>query len=111
MATSVIAWNGSELRRHIGPQVEHHFIHITPAPAFRGIIAFDDGMFAAMEMLGGMLVLGGVAAADMSAGPADAQMQPDIAAFEALLATLGAGRHLGNGAEVRTEILSHCAAS
>src|SRR6185437_4658830 len=112
MAPSIIARDGPELGRDIAAQIEHHLVDIAPAPSLGRIIALDDGMLAAVEMLGGMLVLGGVAAADMPAGPADAQMQPFIAAFEAFLATLGAGRDLGDGIQVRTKIrVAHCAAS
>jgi len=48
-------------------QIKHHFIDITPAPAFGWIIAFDDGMFSVMKMLGGVLAARLVAAADMAA--------------------------------------------
>ena len=41
-----------------------------------------------MEMLGGVLVLGGIAAADMAAGQAQAQMDPGIASFKALFAAI-----------------------
>jgi hypothetical protein len=40
-----------------------------------------------MEMLGRVTILRIVAATDVSAGPAEAQMDPSIAQLEALLAT------------------------
>src|SRR3954469_14210930 len=111
MVSSVIAWNGTKLRRHIAGQVEHHFVHITPAPAFGRIVALDDGMLGAVEMLGGVLAAGLVAAAHMAASAAHPQVKPFPAQLEALLAALGAGRDRGDGIEMGTEFLAHCAAT
>jgi len=47
-------------------------------------------MLRGVKVLGGMLVLGFVAAADVSAGPAQAQMHPGIAHLEAFLAAFAA---------------------
>src|SRR6185312_13237145 len=94
---SVIARNWAFLRGDVAAQIEEERIDITPAPAFRRVIAFDDGMLGVMEMLGGVLVLGLVATADMAAGSADAQMQPFITHLEAFLAAQRAGRDLGDG--------------
>ena len=44
-------------------------------------------MLCRMEMLGRVPILRIVAATDVSAGPAEAQMDPGIAQLEALLAT------------------------
>ena len=41
-----------------------------------------------MEMLGGVLVLGRIAAADMAAGQAQAQMDPGIAGLDAIFADM-----------------------
>src|SRR5258706_6445949 len=90
MTTSIIAWNRSNLWRDLAGQVEHHFVNIAPAPAFGRIIAFDDGMAAAVKMLGGMLAARLVAAADMAARPAHPEMKPFPAQLEALLAAFGA---------------------
>jgi hypothetical protein len=46
-----------------------------------------NGMLCRMEMLGRVPILRVVAATDVSAGPAEAQMDPGIAQLEALLAT------------------------
>jgi hypothetical protein len=46
-----------------------------------------NGMLRRMEMLGRVPILRIVAATDVSAGPAEPQVDPGIAQFEALLAT------------------------
>jgi hypothetical protein len=46
---------------------DKHLIHVTPAPVFPRLKRFHDGMLGVMEMLGRMLILGGIAAADMAA--------------------------------------------
>lgn len=43
-------------------------------------------MIGVAEVLGGMLVFGGIAAADMSAFQAHAQMDPHVAGLDAVLA-------------------------
>jgi hypothetical protein len=49
-----------------------------------------------------MLVFRGVAAADVAANQAQAQMHPGVAGFEALFAALAAGRDFADFAGVRT---------
>ena len=51
-------------------EVEHDLVDVTPAPAFRRIIAFDDRMARLVKMLCGVAVRRIVATADMAAGPA-----------------------------------------
>jgi len=46
-----------------------------------------------VEMLGGVLVFGGVAASDVAALHAQAEMHPGVAHFQALFATLGVWRY------------------
>jgi hypothetical protein len=43
------------MRRRPIRKIEEHFIDVTPAPAFRRIVAFDDRGPGCMKMLGGML--------------------------------------------------------
>src|SRR5262245_55560589 len=108
---SIIAWDRPHLRGDVTRQIKHHFVHITPAPAFGRIIALDDGMLGAVEMLGGVLVLGRVATTDMAATAAKPQMQPDIVRCQALFATLGAWRHGMDGVEMAAKILRHHSAA
>src|SRR5690348_16526274 len=104
---SVIARYRSQLRRDIAAQVEHHLVNIAPAPAFGRVIAFDNRMAAAVEMLGSMLAAGLVAAADMAAGAADSQMKPLPAQLEAFLAAFAAGGDLLDGAEMAAKVVGH----
>ena len=60
----------------------------------------DDGMLRRMKMLRGVLVLRGVAAADMATGQAQSQMDPIVAHLKALFATLGMRLHILNLAGV-----------
>jgi hypothetical protein len=53
-----------------------------------------------MKMLGGMLVLGAVAAADVSTLEAKAKVDPSVAHFEALLAAGATGLNLANCVEM-----------
>ncbi len=90
--------------RHAVRQVEHHFIDITPAPAFRRVVAFDDGVLGFVEMFGRMLVRRVVATADMAAGPAQPQMHPFGPDLQTFLAAQRAGRHGANSIEMRATI-------
>jgi hypothetical protein len=67
-ASSIIAWNRTELRRDAVGQIEEDLVDIAPSPSFRWIVAFDDRMAGGMEMLGGMAIRRVVATADMAAG-------------------------------------------
>ena len=89
------------MRCHVGGEIEHHFVHIAPPPALRRIIAFDNRMFAALKMFRGMFVFGIVATADVTAGEAQAQMDPGVAYFQALLAAISAGFHFVDRRQVR----------
>ena len=51
-------------------------------------------MSGRVEMLGGMLILRIVAAADMTTDEADTQVHPGVTHFQALLAAIGARRDL-----------------
>ena len=53
-------------------------------------------MLGAVEVLGGVLVFGGVAAADVAALHAQAEMHPGVAHLQALFAALGLRRHFVN---------------
>src|SRR4051812_3286404 len=99
---SIISRERPVMRRLSLRQVEHHLVDITPAPAFRRIIALDDRMLGCMEMFCGVPVRGIVAAADMAAGAADPQVQPDAAGLQALFAAERARRHVTNTGEMGT---------
>src|ERR1700744_221800 len=96
------------MRRHPVRQVEQDFVDITPAPAFRRIIALDDRMLACMKMLGCVLVGRIVAAADVAAGAADPQMQPLAAGLQAFLAAERARRDLSDASDMRAALYHLC---
>src|SRR5712671_4844860 len=100
MAESVVARDRTVMRRLSVRKIEQDFIDITPAPTFRRIVALDDWMLGGVEVLGGMLVGGIVATADVTATAADPQMQPLAAALEAFLATKRARRDIADAGEV-----------
>ena len=77
-------------------EVEHDLVDVTPAPAFGWIIAFDDRVARAMEVLRGVAVRRVVATADMAAGPAETQMDLWRTDFQAFLAAERARCHVAN---------------
>src|ERR1700744_3926434 len=99
-AISVIARDRPVMRGHPVSQIEHRLVDVAPAPAFRRIVAFDDRMRGGVEMLGGVFVGRIIATADMTAGAADAQMQPVATDLEAFLAAKRAWRDVANAGHV-----------
>src|SRR6059036_3873457 len=67
-------------------------VDVAPAPALPRLERGDDRMPGLLEMLGGVLVLRVVAASDVSARSAQAQMHPGVSRGEAFLAAVGVGR-------------------
>jgi hypothetical protein len=51
----------------VGLQVYFHFVYVAPGPIFAGLEGLHDGVLGLLEMLGGVLVLGGIAAAYVTA--------------------------------------------
>ena len=90
LAPPVRAWP-PRLRRLQQPRsskLQHELVDVAPAPILPGLERSHDRMFGRMIMLGGVLVLRIVAAADVPAGPAQAKMHPGVAAREAFLAAI-----------------------
>jgi hypothetical protein len=81
------------------------FIHIAPTPVLPGLERLHDRMFRLVKVLGGVLVLGRVAAADVAADKTFPQVDPGVAHLEALLAAFAAGPDLTNLFYVRTGCL------
>src|ERR1700737_356056 len=69
-------------------RVQRVFVYIAEAPLLAGLQRADDRVTGGVEMLGRVLVLGRVAAADVTAAHAQAQVHPGIAHRHALLAAL-----------------------
>src|SRR5258706_3731379 len=72
-------------------EFNRQFIDITPARGFTWLQRGHDGVPGLVKMPGGVLVFRVVAAADMAAGAAQAQVHPGIAGGETFLATIGIG--------------------
>src|SRR5262249_7392408 len=74
---------------------ECHLIHVAPAPVFAGLRGSHDRMADLMEVRRRVLVRRRVAAADLPARHAHAEMHPAAADLQALLAARDALRQLG----------------
>src|SRR4029078_6782231 len=71
-------------------------IRVAPAPVLSGLQRADDLVPARMRVRGRVLVRRAVAAADVAALQADAQVQPLAAHAQAVLAAVGRFRQLGD---------------
>src|ERR1700677_882852 len=74
--------------------VEIRLIDVAPTPVFSWFDGSHDRMPGFVEVGRGMGVPGGIAAANLAALQAHAEVNPGISGFETLLATLGARLHL-----------------
>ena len=92
------------MRRLPVRQVEIDLINIAPTPTFGRIIAFDDRVRCRLEMLGSMPIWRIVAATDMPARSAQPKMHPPGSRLQALLATVRAGRDVGDRMIMRAGI-------
>src|ERR1700675_4083218 len=68
-------------------RLKHHLIHVAPGPVLARFHRLYDRMLARMKVFGRVLVLGGIAATDVPATQAQAQVDPSVADLEAVLAT------------------------
>jgi hypothetical protein len=69
---------------------EEDLIDIAPDPVLARFEGLDDGVVGGMKVLGGVLVFRRVAAADVAADKAEAEVDPAVARLEAILATVRA---------------------
>ena len=87
-------WSNASLpaphRRH--PLLDELLVDVTPEPALAGLGGRDYRVAAGVEVLRGVLILGGVAAADVSAGEAGAEVHPRISHGDTLCAEVCFGR-------------------
>ena len=74
------------LRCGVLAEVERQSVDIAPAPSFRWVVAFDDGMARCLKVRMRVAVRRIIAAADMAAVPAQAQMYPLAANLQTVLA-------------------------
>src|SRR5256884_8145682 len=87
-------------------QLHRQLVDVAPAPILAGLDRRHDGMLRGLEVPSRVPILRVVAATDMPAGPAESQMDPDIAELEALLAT-ATTRPIGPHEIQMTALLSH----
>jgi hypothetical protein len=71
------------------PPSSHKFswldlVHVTPHPGFSRLNRTDQRVLRFVEVFGGVLVLGRIAAAHMSANQAQAQVDPGVSGFHAI---------------------------
>jgi hypothetical protein len=83
-------------------KIQFDFVDVAPAPAFPWFYGAHDGVLGLVEVFGGVFSFRGVAAADVSAGEAHAQMNPAVTGLEALFAATGMWKHILNLVEVGT---------
>jgi hypothetical protein len=83
-------------------KIEKELVDVTPAPVLPWLEGLNDRMIGFVEMLGGMLILRIVAAADMPTDEADTQMHPGVTDFQTILATIGARGDLSYFVEMMT---------
>jgi hypothetical protein len=55
---------------------DHYIVYVTPAPIFARFERSHDGVLCFLEVLGGVLVFRRIAAADVAADFAEAQVNP-----------------------------------
>src|SRR5256714_5965540 len=72
-------------------ELEHELVRIAPEPVLTRLEGLDHRVGRRAVVLRGVLVLRAVTAADVAAGHAEAEVDPDVADLQALLAALAAG--------------------
>src|SRR2546426_8454607 len=85
-------------------KLKHELVDVTPAPVLPWLERLDNRVVGRVEMLGGVLILRLVTATDMSTGETEAQMQPGVTRFQAILAPIGARRDLTYLVEMATAL-------
>jgi hypothetical protein len=75
-------------------KLKFKLVNITPAPVLSRLKGLDNRVVGGMEMPGRVLILRVVTAAHMATGEAEAQVDPGVTGFQAILAAVGAGGDL-----------------
>src|SRR5438552_18200058 len=87
--------------------IEFYFVDVAPAPVLTRLGGLHDGVAARVEVFRRVLVLGGVATADVAARQAEPEMHPPVPGRQALRAALRAGRNRPDLLDVRTGLPGH----
>jgi hypothetical protein len=90
--------------------LEHQLVDVAPEPIFARFDGLDDGVLRRAEMLGGVLVLGTIAASDVAAEATEAQVNPRVSHLQAFLAAICFGFDIANLVGVSAGF-SHCASN
>jgi hypothetical protein len=85
-ATLIKARNRSVLKRGSIRKVRNNFAYVTPTPMLGRIVPLNDRVRGGVKMLGRMPVRRVIATADVTAGPADTQVNPGRADLQTFLA-------------------------
>src|SRR5664279_1034359 len=96
----IITWDWSVLRRRVVSQVEEHFIHVAPAPALGRIITLNDQMTCCAIMTGCVTTWRLIATTNVSASPADSEVNPFAAGFQTFFAAARAWCNPPDGAQM-----------
>ena len=82
------------MRRRSVIELEHEIIEEAVPPSFRRVIALDDGVLRRVEMPACVTMWRVIAAADMTAGTTQAQVDPATASLETLLTSERTWNHV-----------------
>src|SRR5207244_2317397 len=85
----------------------HQLVHVAPSPTFPWFNGADDGMAGRVKVFRGVLVLRGIAAADVPTDQAHSQMDPAVLHFQTLLAAEGARLDVADLVEMGAGLLGH----
>jgi len=77
-------------------RVKHDLVNVAPTPVLAGLERLDDRMMAGVKVFRRVSVWRRVAAANVAAGQAKAQVQPDAADAQAVFTTARARCHRAN---------------
>jgi hypothetical protein len=70
--------------------LHEQLIDVTPGPILTGLEGLNERVVSGVEMLGGVLIFRIITATDVPTGETEAQVDPGIARFQAILASIGA---------------------
>ncbi len=72
-------------------KLEHHLVDVTPTPVFSRLKRLDNWVVSRVEVFGGVLILGRIAATNMPAFEAEAQVYPRVPDSQTILTPIRTG--------------------
>src|SRR6266568_2691418 len=91
-----LAPRGQSRPRRLRERLNRDLVDVTPSPVLARLERSHNRVLGLSEVLRGVFVLRGVAAADVTANLAEPQMNPGIPHLQALLTSVGVGRWVLN---------------